>query len=96
MPYARPRCNICHIRPARAKIGPGPKPKRCAECYHAKTQGLRDVRLAEADERIAARQARQALEVLNLPRNWCRCPQPVTKTEGPLVVCALCTREVAA
>lgn len=51
------------------------------------------VRLAEA--RIQARMAEQERIDAALPHaRRCRCAQPAVKAEGPLTVCAVCSREV--
>lgn len=91
-------CVICRSRPARPKIGPGPAPIRCAKCKFAHVEGGRQkIRLAEATERISVRLASDSHAIRRLPRNYCRCAQPMARLEdGVLLVCGLCSREVAA
>ena len=89
-------CTDCGARAARPMSKPGPTPTLCTVCAPTRrsTTRLAD-KLAQTSMRVAMRSEGDEAYIRRLPRDFCRCAVPVPRTEGPLTVCGMCSREVA-
>lgn len=89
-------CRACGLQPARVKPKPGrgPVPTLCEACGAdtGRPQSLERERAAVADAE-ARHVARRPPMAHAAP---CTCAALIVRMEGPLLVCGLCSREIAA
>lgn len=87
-------CRACGLRPPRPKPlrGRGPAPWLCDVCA---TERGRPVNLARERAQVAAVEARQRAGLAIPHAAPCTCAGLIVRVEGPLLVCGICSREIA-
>jgi hypothetical protein len=89
-------CRACGLQPARVKPKPGrgPVPTLCEACG---ADAGRPQSLARERASVAEAEARHQRRVPVGPHAApCTCAALIVRMEGPLLVCGLCSREIAA
>ncbi len=96
------RCYACKDRPPRPRIGRrGPAPTLCQPCADLHHAQRYQRQRGQARARYAAKHPTAVLSRRVLPDPLasahgapCRCAYPAPRTDGPLLICGLCSREV--
>ena len=92
-------CRHCRTEPIRDRGGTrGQVPHYCVACSNPDARRIRK-RARRMDRDVERRMARAALPApkkvyVSTHAAPCRCPSPTSRTEGPLIVCGLCSREL--
>ena len=90
-------CRHCRIAPIRDRGGTrGQVPHYCVACSNPDARRIRK-RARRMDRDVARRMAalpapKKVFVSTHAPS--CRCDSPAARTEGPLLVCGVCSREL--